>query len=129
LARSDLPIPVRTGPLAVSLAGTAARVQAGLTGDHRADAYLDVLDRALRDGVLTSEESADLIEIAQTWGLSRTTVQRLNTQYLAQLTAAAPADPAISAQLVRLSKSLLKDWVTGSGIAGGGVGIGRGVWS
>ncbi|SCF49162.1 hypothetical protein GA0070216_13228 [Micromonospora matsumotoense] len=54
----------------ISLAGVAARVQTATTGDSRADAYLDVPDRALADHVLSHAEVAALVEVARTWGLS-----------------------------------------------------------
>ena len=51
----------------------------------RADAYLDVLDRALADHVLSHAEVAALIEVARTWGLSGDRVHLLHQQYLAAL--------------------------------------------
>ncbi|MET7397137.1 exonuclease domain-containing protein [Dactylosporangium sp. NPDC005572] len=96
---------VHTPPIG-SLAGIAARVGAAATGDHRGDAYLDVLDRSLRDGMLTDDEGAYLLEIARSWGLGAAEVERLNARYLAELGAAAPADPATTAQLVRLAAAL-----------------------
>ncbi|WP_238006421.1 3'-5' exonuclease [Dactylosporangium sp. AC04546] len=92
-------------PPSGSLAGIAARVGAAATGDHRGDAYLDVLDRSLRDGMLT-DEGAYLLEIARSWGLEAAEVERLNARYLAELGAAAPADPATTAQLARLAAAL-----------------------
>ncbi|MBO4161220.1 DEAD/DEAH box helicase [Micromonospora antibiotica] len=69
----------------ISLAGVAARVEAATTGDSRADAYFDVLDRALADHVLSHAEVVALLEVARTWGLSSDRVHLLHQQYLAAL--------------------------------------------
>ncbi|PWU50156.1 hypothetical protein DLJ47_24615 [Micromonospora sp. S4605] len=102
----------RKPDLRLSLAGVAARVHAATTGDSRADAYLDVLDRALVDHVLSHAEVASLIEVAQTWGLSGDQVHLLHQEYLAALSeeVAAPGTPGevadLAAQLRELSQAV-----------------------
>ncbi|MFG2045251.1 DEAD/DEAH box helicase [Dactylosporangium sp. NPDC048998] len=103
LPRSAGPVPT---PPATSSAGIAARAAAAATGDHRGDAYLDVLDRVLRDGVLTSDERAHLAEIARSWGLDTADIDRFNARYLAELSAAAPHDPATVTLLTQLTDAL-----------------------
>ncbi|QDY09536.1 DEAD/DEAH box helicase [Micromonospora sp. HM134] len=96
----------------ISLAGVAARVQTATIGDFRGDAYLDVLDRALVDHVLSHAEVAALIEVARTWGLSDDRVHLLHQQYLAALrremaAAGTPGQFAdLEAQLRKLTQAL-----------------------
>jgi ATP-dependent Lhr-like helicase len=109
---ADVGAATRTPSARISLAGVAARVYAATTGDVHADAYLDVLDRALSDHVLSHAEVASLIDVARTWGLSGDRVRLLHQQYLAALAdeVEAPGSPAesiyLAAQLRELTQVL-----------------------
>lgn len=64
--------------------------------DHNADAYLDLLDRALLDRYLSITESRSLEEFANRVGLGRTQVLELHERYLSALAAAALADGVVT---------------------------------
>ena len=61
-----------------------------------ADAYLDVLDRALLDRELSQTEKADLITLAEELGLDRPDILALHRDYLDALAVAAWADGVIT---------------------------------
>jgi DNA polymerase-3 subunit epsilon len=61
-----------------------------------ADAYLDILDRALLDRQLSETEARGLLEFAGTVGLSLAQVVDLHKQYLLALAAAALADGVVT---------------------------------
>nr|WP_300011106.1 DEAD/DEAH box helicase [Pseudonocardia sp.] len=85
---------------ALGPAGLVARTRAARTGDTRGDAYLDVLDRVLADGVLTDDDLATVREVAQTWGLSAARIDELHACFLDEL---GPADRDVLA--ARLGKN------------------------
>lgn len=65
--------------------GFAARVRSAPTGTAAEDAYLDVLDRCLADGVLTDNDIATLRSAASAWNLSSTDLDALHRTYIAVL--------------------------------------------
>jgi len=88
---------------ALGPAGLVARTRAARTGDTRGDAYLDVLDRVLADGVLTDDEVATVREVAQAWGLSAARIDELHTYFLDEL---GPADrDALAPRLSKIERS------------------------
>ncbi|WP_433609621.1 exonuclease domain-containing protein [Dactylosporangium sp. CA-139114] len=67
---------------------------------HRpdADAYLEVLDRALLDRHVSAAEADALVAVAQRLGLGRADVVELHRQYLQALAAFAAADGIVTAE-------------------------------
>jgi DNA polymerase-3 subunit epsilon len=61
-----------------------------------ADAYLDLLDRALLDRQLSETEARGMLEFASSVGLSHAQVIDLHEQYLSAIAAAALADGVIT---------------------------------
>lgn len=70
------------------LVGLIARAQVARTGDTRGDAYLEVLDRALEDGMITDKEVTILREVASAWGLTSQRISELHTHYVDALASA-----------------------------------------
>lgn len=77
-----------------------ARVVAALPHDSTlsgsAAGYLDSLDRALSDRIVTAQEADGLLDLARTFGLSRGDVGALHRRYYAMLHRAALADGRIT---------------------------------
>lgn len=101
----DWPALPVTGAVAVGRSGPAevsehflARLVDRLPRTHRpdADAYLQVLDRALLDRYISVDESDALVAVADRLGLGRADVTELHRTYLSQLAAIAAADGAVS---------------------------------
>jgi DNA polymerase-3 subunit epsilon len=59
-------------------------------------AYLDVLDRAMEDRLLTEGEVQVLRETADAWGLTRSDVERAHLTYVSALAATALADGVVT---------------------------------
>ena len=59
-------------------------------------AYLELLDRALEDRLVTVAEADALIELAQCWGMSSQSVREVHAEYLKTLAVAALADGRVS---------------------------------
>lgn len=94
---------------AFGLVGLVARARLARTGDTRGDAYLEVLDRALEDGVITDNEVPILREVASSWGLTPQHVNQLHTHYINTLTKRhndTIPEPAIHHQLAELATIL-----------------------
>jgi DNA polymerase-3 subunit epsilon len=87
----------RRGPAEVS-EHFLARLVDRLPRTHHpdADAYLEVLDRALLDRYISVDESDALVAAADRLGLGRTDVVALHRTYLSQLAAIAVADGAVT---------------------------------
>jgi DNA polymerase III subunit epsilon len=64
--------------------------------ETRADAYLDLLDRALQDRDLSATEADGLITVAEALGLGRADVRSLHRRYLTGLAAVALADGVLT---------------------------------
>ncbi|UQU62663.1 hypothetical protein COUCH_26995 [Couchioplanes caeruleus] len=64
--------------------------------EPRADAYMDLLDRALLDRHISATEADALVETAETLGLARADVAHLHEQYLAQLAWVALSDNVLT---------------------------------
>jgi DNA polymerase-3 subunit epsilon len=64
--------------------------------DPQADAYLDVLDRALLDRHISASETDQLVATADQLGLARADVQHLHTGYLINLAAIAFEDEILT---------------------------------
>jgi DNA polymerase-3 subunit epsilon len=101
----DWPALPITGAPAVGRRGPAdvsehflARLVDRLPRTHRpeADAYLEVLDRALLDRYISVDESDALVTAAERLRLGRADVVELHRTYLSQLAAVAAADGAVS---------------------------------
>lgn len=67
------------------------------SGDPNAESYLDLLDRALEDRKVTTDEADALIHTAEQWGLTRTRVLELHRRYLSGLARIAKADGIVTA--------------------------------
>jgi DNA polymerase-3 subunit epsilon len=61
-------------------------------GSEAVAAYLDVLDRALEDRVVTSAEAEQLVGLAREWGIDESELDELHTGYLRSLVGVALAD-------------------------------------
>ena len=72
--------------------------------------YLALLDRALLDRHISALEANELVALAETMGISRTTCESLHAEYFAQLTAVAWADgiltPAEMTDLIAVGTAL-----------------------
>lgn len=92
-----------------------ARVVAALPHDStltgNAAGYLDALDRALADRLVTAEEADALLTLARSFGLSRGDVEALHHRYYAMLHRAALADG-------RVTESESRDLDTVAGLLG-----------
>lgn len=64
--------------------------------DPQADAYLDILDRALLDRHISASEADQLVATADQLGLARADVQHLHTGYLINLAAVAIEDSILT---------------------------------
>jgi DNA polymerase-3 subunit epsilon len=62
----------------------------------KADAYLDLLDRALLDRLISASEADGLVETAEQLGLARADVADLHEQYLVSLAAVALSDGVLT---------------------------------
>jgi ATP-dependent helicase Lhr and Lhr-like helicase len=82
--------PVSSPLPSASLARLTARARLDGQFDQASNAYLDVLDRALSDHVITEVEAAELARIASSWGMDLGQVSRLNRAYMAALASAGP---------------------------------------
>ncbi len=59
-------------------------------------AYLDVLDRALEDRVVTPSEAEQLVELARSWGIDESELEDIHAGYLRSLVAVALADRVLT---------------------------------
>jgi DNA polymerase-3 subunit epsilon len=85
-------------PASSYMARLVQRLPAAGAGDSRAHAtYLELLDRAMEDRCLTSEESEALAGAAKLLDLSIEDVKRVNLSYLEGLASAANADGVVTA--------------------------------
>lgn len=77
-----------------------ARLVERTLGDEAASAceadYLTLLDRALEDRVVTKDEADNLINIALSWGMSRSEVLNAHRGYLATLVSEALVDGSVA---------------------------------
>lgn len=60
------------------------------------DSYLGVLDRVLEDRMVTSDGLSDLLEVAETLGVTQEIAEEAHRQYLSDLAAAAWADGEVT---------------------------------
>jgi DNA polymerase-3 subunit epsilon len=71
-------------------------------------AYLDLLDRALEDRILTPKECEVLLSTAQEWGLSRQDVVDAHRSYLGALISTALEDETVSESEMRDLKAITR---------------------
>lgn len=64
--------------------------------DPAVESYVDVLERALLDGYLSTHEKRDLLDLAESLGLHRDQLDKVHKVYLAALASAAWADGIVS---------------------------------
>jgi DNA polymerase-3 subunit epsilon len=93
------------------LAGLVQGIEAPLGADALLVApYLDVLDRAIEDRLLSSTEQEELAAVAASLGLSADRVRKLHSDYLATLVALARRDGVVTdrerADLVLVAEAL-----------------------
>jgi DNA polymerase-3 subunit epsilon len=93
--RSMIP-PVRTSESFVgTLVRRLPRDDVVPTSDAVA-AYLDVLDRALEDRVVTPTEAEQLVELARSWGIDESELEGIHAGYLRSLVQVALADRVLT---------------------------------